>query len=131
MINTFPLRIISNKFSTFFVVVISFYISDVVADIDRANAELPIMLKYKHETASPLNVRDPPFKSAFDLIDRKLLDSDNGVMYISKNLDKDDNYTIEKEKNDPVVSEIKSETTKYGQVLKLLYLFQLVKKNKN
>lgn len=131
MINTFSMKIISNKFSIIICIAMSLYISNVVADIGRSSAELPIMLQYKYETTFSLNVRDPPFKSAFDLIDRQLLASDNGGMYVRKKLDKDDDYIIKKERNDSMVSEVNSETTKYGQVLKLLYLFQLVKKSKN
>lgn len=129
MVNIFPLKVIVNRLSALLIFTMPFFMSNVVADVEMVGTDIPIMLKYKDGTHFSYNVRSLPFERAFKIVDRQPLVSDDGGG--DRPVWKNDYRMVNQDKNDPIVSEKKSETIKYAKVLELLYFIQLIQKSSN
>ncbi|SIS96673.1 hypothetical protein [Neptunomonas antarctica] len=127
MFNTFPLKVVVNKSSLLLVLSMSLFISNVVADVEVIDANVPIMLKNKNDIASSFQVRELPFERAFKVIGHRPLVSGYAENPVFKN-----GYSmLENDKNDPVVSEKNSEKIKYQKILELIYFIQMIQKSNN
>ena len=126
MSNIFSLKVIVNRSAALLIFTMSFFISNVAADVEMIGADVPIMLKYKHDITPSIEVAKVPFERAFQIINRQpLVSGGSGGMPVWKN-----GYRLEeKEKNHSAVSEKMAEKIRYARVLELLYFIQLIQKS--
>ncbi|WP_372737084.1 hypothetical protein [Neptunomonas sp.] len=92
------------------------------------------MLRYKPDIPPAFHVRERPFESAFQIIDRRTLTSSDASGEASGEDSRDmpvwkKGYKQEtEEKSDPVVSEISAEKVKFASVLELIYFIRMIQK---